>query len=126
RGSMSNVIHTFVAALGRLLAGVLIWGAASVCTLAAAATYDILLDTDNHPATGCTLPTARGDFTGVELVLSTTVDDASSTVIGVTLQPCEGGALGAVRTVSSDAWPVGSFARPSTDEVAVIETFLPL
>ena len=125
---MSGITHAFGALLGRLLAGTLIWIASSVSAFAATATYDILLDADNNPATGCTLTTARGDFTGVELVLSTTVDVTAtpSIVTGVTLQPCESGVLGAVSVVSSDSWPVGAFARPLTDKVAVVETFLPL
>lgn len=124
---MRHATHSFAAPLGRLLAGALIWITSSACAWAATATYDILLDTDNNPATGCTVPTARGDFSGVDRVLSTTVDMATtpSTVTGVTLESCQGGTLGAAKAISSDSWPVGSFA-PGREPVAVIETFLPL
>ncbi len=126
---MSHVICAFVASLRRFLKVALIWGTCSACACAATASYDILLDTDNNPATGCTLSTVRGDFTGVELVLSTTVEVTAltSTVTGVSQQRCEGGALGAIRSISNASWPVGSYDGPLVaDSMAIVETFLPL
>ncbi|WP_028603950.1 hypothetical protein [Ottowia thiooxydans] len=125
---MPHTTHAFVAPLRQLLAGALIWAASSAGAWAAVVSYDILLDTDNNSATGCTVATARGNFAGVERVLTTNVNvtPTSSTVTGVTVQSCESGALGALRTISTDSWPVGSFALPQTDPVEVVETFLPL
>ena len=118
---------SFFAPLGRCLAVVLIWIAASAS--AWAASYDILLDTDNDPATGCTVPTAHGNVAGIERVLATQVDVTTtpSTVTGVALRSCIGGTLGAAVPVSNGSWPVGSFIRGfQIRPVAVVETFLPL
>ena len=99
-----------------------------VCAGAQAATigYDILLDTDSNPATGCTITTPKGPFTGVEQVLGTQVQTNASgaQVIGVTLQGCTGAALGAPAVVSPGGWPVG--LGVGSQGSAVIETFLPL
>lgn len=126
---MPHALHDVFASLGRWLAGVFFFVAASTSAFAATAQYYILLDTDNNAATGCTLNSGSNSFTGIERVLTTTVDvtPTSSNVTGVTVESCVGTVLGAVRPVSSASWPVGNFVpAPQANPLAVIETFLPL
>lgn len=87
------------------------------------ATYQILIDTDHNPATGCTLNTAQGSFTGAERRLLTTVSfgNGPATVSGVQLQNCVGGAFSPPVWSSPGGWPVGQGTNAE-----VIETLLPL
>ena len=96
------------------------WGQAT------SAEYQILLDTDNNPATGCTVTTVGGDFAGVDqrLVTTVTVGTATATVGGVQLQTCVSGGFGAAVWSDPGGWPVG--LGNGTSGAAVIETFLPL
>lgn len=125
---MPFVARALAGGLSQLLAGALIWAAACTGAWAATASYDILLDVDNDPATGCTvaLPAPHGSFAGAERVLSTTIvtDAGGATVTGVTSRSCVGGVLAAPATVSAGGWPVG--LGVGTSASAVVETFLPL
>lgn len=93
---------------------------------AASAEYKILLDTDNNPATGCTVDTVAGPFAGIDQQLVTTValGANAATVSGVQLLPCENGGFGAAVWTDPGGWPVG--LGNGTGGAAVIETFLPL
>jgi hypothetical protein len=71
--------------------------AVSFCCLAspafAASTtsrYQVVLDTDNNPATGCFVDAGSARFSGAEQVLTTTVvtTDTSASVTGVVRQLC--------------------------------------
>ena len=105
--------------LGLLLASAA-WGQA------AAPEYQILLDTDHNPATGCTVTTVNGNFAGVDQRLVTTVTIGTNTamVSGVQAQNCVNGAFGAAVWNAAGGWPVG--LGNGTNGAAVIETFLPL
>ena len=70
RGRSSSLIAA------NLMVWLLLTGAAGNAT--AATQLKVLLDLDNNPATGCTIPTVDGPFAGAEQVLTTTVDPASS------------------------------------------------
>lgn len=87
------------------------------------ANYQILIDTDHNPASGCTLNSAQGSFAGAELRLLTTVSfgNGPTTVSGVQLQHCVGGAFGAPLWSSPGGWPVGQGTNAD-----IIETLLPL
>ncbi|MDS4058934.1 MAG: hypothetical protein RKP73_10220, partial [Candidatus Contendobacter sp.] len=93
---------------------------------AATPEYQILLDTDNNPATGCTVATVNGNFAGVDqrLVTMVSVGTATATVGGVQLQTCASGTFGAATWSDPGGWPVG--LGNGTGGAAVIETFLPL
>ena len=78
---------------------------------AAASDVKVLIDSDNNPATGCSVATPSGTFAGVEQIVTTTWDPASLTVTGVTIQQCTDpstSSFGAASTVDPGGWPVGS------------------
>ncbi|MDS4031598.1 MAG: hypothetical protein RKO66_16210 [Candidatus Contendobacter sp.] len=83
RGFVRGVARSFLGlCLSFLLVGAA-WGQATP------AEYQILLDTDNNPATGCTVATVDGSFTGVDqrLVTTVTVGTNTATVGGVSYRP---------------------------------------
>lgn len=90
------------------------------------ADYQILLDTDNNPATGCAVTTVNGDFTGVDQRLVTTVaiGTTAATVSGVQVQNCVSGTFGAAVWSDTRGWPVG--IGNGRNGATVIETYLPL
>ncbi|HEX3553997.1 MAG TPA: Ig-like domain-containing protein [Thermoanaerobaculia bacterium] len=97
---------------------------------AATAKFQILLDLDNNPSTGCDVPTLSVPFKGVEQILITTVTSSGTTaqVTALEMQTCTGSSFGPVTAVAAPAghplpWPVGTngVTNPS-----VIETFFPL
>lgn len=106
--------------LGLLLASAA-WGQAIT-----SAEYQILLDTDNNPVTGCTVVTSQGSVSGIEQRLITTVAIGTSvaTISGVQLQTCVGGVFGATVWSDPGGWPVG--IGNGMQGAAVIETYLPL
>ncbi len=120
RGFVGGVVRSFLGLCLSLLLASAAWGQA------ASPEYQILLDTDHNPATGCTVPTANGDFAGVDQRLVTTVaiGTNAATVGGVQLQTCVSGAFGAVVWSDPGGWPVG--LGTGTGGAAVIETYLPL
>ena len=105
--------------LGLLLASVA-WGQA------ASPEYQILLDTDDNPATGCTVATSQGDVLGIDqrLVVTVTIGTTTATVSGIQLQNCVNGTFGAAVWTNPGGWLVG--LGNGTDGAAVIEAFLPL
>ena len=105
--------------LGLLLASVA-WGQA------ASPEYQILLDTDDNPATGCTVATSQGDVLGIDqrLVVTVTLGTTTATVSGIQLQNCVNGTFGAAVWTNPGGWLVG--LGNGTDGAAVIEAFLPL
>src|SRR5581483_8701039 len=88
--------------------------------------FSVLIDADANPATGCTVPTSKGAFTGVEQVLTTTVTTSPSDVrvTRVTRRACVDGALGAPVVQDSGGWPVG--LGIGVGGSGVIETSIPL
>ncbi len=115
-----GVVRSFLGLCLSLLLASAAWGQAT------SAEYQILLDTDNNPATGCTVATVNGDFAGVDqrLVTTVTVGTATATVSGVQLQPCENGAFGAATWSDPGGWPVG--LGNGLNGAAMIETYVPL
>ncbi len=107
-------------------AGVFIGLLFTACAWAADVRYDILLDSDADPATGCTVATPRGDFAGADLRISTQVrtDTAGATVTDVSHSACAGGAFGAPQAIDAGGWPVG-FGL-GVDGTAIVETYAPL
>ncbi len=105
--------------LGLLLASVA-WGQA------ASPEYQILLDTDDNPATGCTVATSQGDVLGIDqrLVVTVTIGTTTATVSGIQLQSCVNGTFGPAIWTNPGGWLVG--LGNGTDGAAVIEAFLPL
>jgi hypothetical protein len=90
--------------------------------------YQVLFDTDNNPATGCTVSvddTTVGSttFDGVERLVRVTVAriGATGTVSGITVHHCVSGTtFGPPQPVSPGGWPVGNGGGRS-----VIEGFVP-
>ncbi|MFO1311988.1 MAG: PASTA domain-containing protein [Burkholderiales bacterium] len=95
-------------------------------THAATASFSLLLDTDNNPATGCTIPGPGGPIAGIDQVATTVVDTSSSgaTVTRLERQVCSGGALGAPAAYDPGGWAVG-FGN-GTAGTAVVESSIPL
>lgn len=88
----------------------------------------VVLDTDNNPATGCTITTVAGNFIGAEWVLTTDVDTAvNPPVVGaVTQQQCvvAPAGLSAPMPVAVGGWQVG--VGLGVGGYDVIETFFPI
>ncbi len=114
------MVRSFLGILLSLLLASAAWGQA------ATPEYQILLDTDNNPATGCTVATVNGNFAGVDqrLVTTVSVGTATATVGGVQLQTCASDTFGAATWSDPGGWSVGS--GNGIGGAAVIETFLPL
>ena len=113
-----------MAALGALVAALMLVLCPTVAR-AAAAEYTILVDADGRTGTGCTVPTPKGPFAGVEFAIVTTVatGPSSAGVTGVARRNCVGGALGPAAPYDGSAWPV-VFGQGGG--VAAIETWAPL
>ncbi|HEX7613413.1 MAG TPA: hypothetical protein VF371_11630, partial [Candidatus Limnocylindrales bacterium] len=118
---LPSLSRAFVAPLFAVLIGL---GA----TMASAATTSVTvgIDTDNNPATGCTLTMGGSSMPGVEVALeiSVTTTASAGTVGAVTRRSCTAGAFGAPVTVSSGGWPVGMTTGLSGSDL--IEAFIPL
>jgi len=108
-------------------------GALTLPTSALAATVELraLLDLDNDASTGCTVMTVDGDFTGVEQILTTTVETLPppGEVTGLVRQECDAmaGTFGApivVDSLMTPPWPVG--LGNGTLGSDVLETYFPL
>src|SRR3954452_8715601 len=87
--------------------------------------FRVLLDTDNSTATGCSVTTPGGPFTGVDQVLVTTVDvtNTGATVTSVARQVCSAGTFGAPIPVTAPApYPVGLEGNSGN---SIVETVLP-
>ncbi|HSU84958.1 MAG TPA: IPTL-CTERM sorting domain-containing protein, partial [Thermoanaerobaculia bacterium] len=88
--------------------------------------FQILLDLDNNPSTGCDVTTLTGTFQGVERILTTTVNASlvPPQVTKIEVSVCTGTTFGA----PTDITPVG--VHPvgmgnGTGGASVIETFIP-
>src|SRR5690349_19084037 len=90
------------------------------------ASYRLLLDTDNDPATGCAVPGPAGSLVGIEQVATTVVDTTSTgaTVTRLERQTCSNGVLGAPVPYEAGGWNVG-FGN-GIGGSAVVETSIPL
>ncbi|CAM2064826.1 Tandem-95 repeat protein [Sulfidibacter corallicola] len=89
--------------------------------------FEVGIDNDNNPETGCQYTMADGVVVeGIELIATVTVrsDVTPASVTEVTVQTCEvSGTFGAPRVVSSGSWPVaGDQGASGTD---VIEAMVP-
>ncbi|MBS0590235.1 MAG: IPT/TIG domain-containing protein, partial [Proteobacteria bacterium] len=72
-------------------------------------TYSVYVDTDNNAATGCAVTLPNGSFTGVESVLTATVNAGSPpTVASVTRSTCSAGSFGAAVSEGVGAVSVGA------------------
>jgi RHS repeat-associated protein len=114
----------------RLLVGATLALAVLSSALAAAPSVGVALDTDDDPATGCTIATADGPLAGVELVVTarivTTAVDAR--VDRLERQACAGGALGGPVGYDEGDWAVGLGAGTggsSVVELSIPRTMLP-
>jgi hypothetical protein len=92
----------------------------------ALAQLEILVDTDNNSATGCTIPTPAGPFDGAEWVVTSTIDPVQVKVVALAAQQCLGAALGPPTAVTSPfplPWSVGVGVGLGGSEL--VETHLP-
>ena len=119
RNFMGGVIRFIGLCLSLLWASVA-WGQATTPE------YQILLDTDNNPATGCTVTTSQGDVFGIDqrLVVTVTIGTTTATVSAVQLQTCVNGAFGPAIWTDPAGWQVG--LGNGAGGTAVIEFYLPL
>jgi VCBS repeat-containing protein len=82
--------------------------AASLSAATVTTKYVILFDVDNSTSSGCTYTVGTTSISGIEHVLTTTVDrnGSSATVTGVERQQCSGGVLTTPAIgVDSTGWP---------------------
>lgn len=88
--------------------------------------FSALLDTDNNPATGCTVASVNGPVQGVEQVATTivTTSTLSVTVARLEMQVCNAGVLGAASVYDGGGWNVG--LGNGMSGMAVIEASIPL
>ena len=87
--------------------------------------YSVYADTDNDPATGCTIVTAAGSVSGIEAVLTADVSVDPVAVGGQRLARCQAGVLQAPVTVTGTyPYPVGF--DQGADGFDVIELGAPL
>lgn len=92
--------------------------------------YDLYLDLNNNPATGCQVATPDGPVDGIEAILTTFVEtsgQSAASVVGVERRDCVDpatGAFGAPEQVSPGGWDVG--LGNGLDGFNVIETFMPI
>ncbi|NCC41564.1 MAG: hypothetical protein EOM21_19520, partial [Gammaproteobacteria bacterium] len=89
------------------------------------ASYSLLLDTDNDPATGCNVATVAGTFAGTDqrLITSVQITPQTAAVDGIQLQSCSNGAWTTTWT-NTGGWPVGQ--ANGVGGASVIETYVPL
>src|SRR5689334_56713 len=88
--------------------------------------FQILLNLDNNPSTGCSVTTLTGTFPGVERILTTTVDASLSPpqVTKIEVSTCTGATFGAPTDITpAGTHPVGM--GNGTGGASVIETFIP-
>src|ERR1043166_5413067 len=98
--------------------------AASLNAATVTTKYVILFDVDNSSATGCTHTVGTTSITGIEHVLTTTVDrnGSSATVSKVERQTCSGGTLTTPPiVVDSTGWP----AQIGSDGALHVVTHIP-
>jgi RHS repeat-associated protein len=114
--------------LHRLAAGVLalVLVVAALPANAGTARLSIGFDSDNNPATGCTLNTANGPVPGIEAVATTVIgtNTTGATVARLERQLCSGGVLGAPVTYDNGGWAAG--LGNGTGGSAAVETSVPL
>lgn len=92
---------------------------------AAGEQFQVLLDTNNNPSSGCDVQTIDGPFQGVERILTTQFSGGS--VTGVTLRNCINpatGTFGPPQQVSAGGWPVALGLGPNGANA--VETFVPI
>lgn len=108
------------------LLGWLLLIAAATDAQAATTSFDVLVDTDSNPATGCSVSVPGGAVSGFELrvVIPVNTTTATGTVGALTVRTCSGGVFGAASQFDAGGWPVG--VGLGTGSTAVIEAYLPL
>jgi len=89
----------------------LLWAAYVAPEARAQSEFQVLIDTDASPVTGCAVTTPDGTFAGVEQILTASVNASASTVTAVEQQLCANPAsdiFGPRQPVSAGGWPVGT------------------
>jgi hypothetical protein len=93
----------------RTLVGAILLIAGSV--YGATTDVKIFVDTDRNTSTGCRVITISGNFDGVEQIFTTTYDNTTMTVTGVTRQQCVDpttATFSAPATIDAGGWPVAT------------------
>ena len=109
-----------------LIASILAVALAGAHPALADSSLRVFIDLDNNPLTGCDSAVPGGTFSGAEIVVLTTIDDATNLVTGVSRQECYSGAtsFGPPMLHSLGGWGLGSDLGIAGSDV--IETFVPL
>lgn len=94
-------------------------------SFAAVTTVDHLIDTDNVSATGCSITTANGAITGIDVVVRNSVrtDASGYRSESVAIASCAGAALGGFQTISTGSVPIA--AGQGTSGSSAVETSIP-
>ncbi|MEO8848986.1 MAG: hypothetical protein ABI440_10225, partial [Casimicrobiaceae bacterium] len=71
--------------------------------------FDLLLDTDNNAASGCTVSEPTGSIAGIEQKFSVYIGTSTTAaaVLRIGRQVCNAGTLGAETIADAGGWPVG-------------------
>ncbi len=114
--------------LRRLVVLSFVLSMSAVSSLAVTNDFQIFLDHDQTPGSGCSVLTAEGSFGGIEQIVDVTVETVpgpSATVTGVTRRTCNEGTntFGPPETIDDSGWPVG--VGLGTDGTDVIELYVP-
>src|SRR4051812_46559659 len=92
--------------------------------------FTVLLDLDNNSATGCTVTTAAGTFTGADQRVITTVSNTSPLMVLAVVRevcvtaPSTWGNSTAINSPYATPWSVGEHA--GTGGLDVVESYVPL
>ncbi len=122
-------MHAFVpfASVPQFFARLAAAATALIAATAFAATprLGLLIDVDNDASTGCTVATANGTTSGIELVATTVVTTSTSgaTVTRLERQSCAGATLGAPVVYDNGGWAAG--LGNGTGGSAVVESSIP-
>jgi len=90
--------------------------------LAGTTDVKLLIDTDKNASTGCRVVTSGGNFDGCELIVTTTFDNTTMTVTGVTAQQCLDPATASFSSptsIDAGGWRVGTSGGNQTLETHV-------
>ena len=91
---------------------------------AATVTVTVALDTDNNPATGCTIATGAGSFMGAERALLTVAqaDAVGYSTQSISVRECVSGTLGAPQVVDGTPAPIAPGMGAAG--ASAVETFI--
>ncbi|MCB1053249.1 MAG: tandem-95 repeat protein, partial [Acidobacteria bacterium] len=86
--------------------------------------YQVLMDLDYDPATGCSIPTESGPVGGIDAILYTQVDVSTHMVTRTEWASCTGGVVGPRQLLNNGGYLLGQGLGLGAGDV--LETYLPI